>query len=278
MKKTLTSIVFIIMIIINIKAQVVTLEHEYHPGNIVSNYLYAAQLEVSGTKYVLFNSTNGILMLYNLDHSIFKTISVPTTSIYNQIYYISEHLFDLDNGIEYMLFSGTTPAFIKLYDEDGTLLWSESDCTPPCEVSTGGIDGRVKPIVNTDLGTKLIIHVQDTIAGNGHYSKIKVYNLLGTLTSAMEKVNDPLLQSSEMNLYPNPSNEKVTIQYQLPQGEKTGAIILYDIYGKEIRKYKVDDTFNDILLDNSTLLSGTYFYQLITSKGAMGSKKMVVVK
>jgi len=53
---------------------------------------------------------------------------------------------------------------------------------------------------------------------------------------------------------------------------------LYNIQGAEVKRYKVDNTFKDILLDNTQLPAGTYFYQLQTKKGMVGTKKMVVVK
>jgi len=53
---------------------------------------------------------------------------------------------------------------------------------------------------------------------------------------------------------------------------------LYNIQGAEVKRYKVDNTFKDILLDNTQLAAGTYFYQLQTKKGMVGTKKMVVVK
>ena len=80
------------------------------------------------------------------------------------------------------------------------------------------------------------------------------------------------------NLYPNPSNGTVTLQYQLPEGEQEGELILYNMQGAEVKRYKVDNTFKDVLIDNTQLPAGTYFYQLQTNKGAVGTKKMVVIK
>jgi len=64
----------------------------------------------------------------------------------------------------------------------------------------------------------------------------------------------------------------------LPKEERQGELILYNIQGAEVKRYKVDNTFKDILLDNTQLPAGTYFYQLQTKKGAVGTKKMVVIK
>ena len=81
-----------------------------------------------------------------------------------------------------------------------------------------------------------------------------------------------------LTAYPNPSNGYVRLQYQLPKGEQEGELILYNLQGAEQKRYKIDNTFKDILLDNTQLPAGTYFYQLQTKKGAVGTKKMVVIK
>ena len=105
---------------------------------------------------------------------------------------------------------------------------------------------------------------------NGH---AKIFSLPGTLSTAIAEANGQF-----SNLYPNPSYGEVTLQYELPKGEREGELILYNMQGAEIKRYKVDNTFNDVLIDNTQLQAGTYFYQLQTSKGAVGTKKMIVVK
>lgn len=94
-------------------------------------------------------------------------------------------------------------------------------------------------------------------------------------TSAVSEIEN---NTAIFNIYPNPSTGKVTLQYELPNGEGEGEIILYNRQGAEVKRYKVDNTFKDLLLDNTMLPAGTYFYQLQTSKGAVGTKKMIVVK
>jgi N-acetylneuraminic acid mutarotase len=98
-----------------------------------------------------------------------------------------------------------------------------------------------------------------------------------TDTTNGESVNEINFENY-FSVYPNPTNGTVTLQYDLPKGEKEGEIILYNTQGAEIKRHKLDDAFKDLLLDNTQLPEGTYFYRLTTSKGSMGSMKMVVVK
>ena len=113
---------------------------------------------------------------------------------------------------------------------------------------------------------------------NGH---AKVFSLPGTLSTAIAEANGQLIQMQSgqlSNLYPNPSNGTVTLQYQLPKGEPEGELVLYNMQCAEVKRYKVDNTFKDILLDNTQLAAGTYFYQLQTKNGSVGTKKMVIIK
>jgi hypothetical protein len=129
------------------------------------------------------------------------------------------------------------------------------------------------PIYNTPQGTKMILSYS-----NG---QAKVFSLPGTLSTGIAEANGQLMQAQSgqlSNLYPNPSNGAVTLQYELPKGEQQGELVLYNMLGKEVKRYKVDNTFKDILLDNTQLPAGTYFYQLQTSKGSVGTKKMIVIK
>ena len=48
--------------------------------------------------------------------------------------------------------------------------------------------------------------------------------------------------------------------YHLPNGINEGEIVFYDINGKEIKRYRVDNTFNTLIINNSDLPAGTYLY------------------
>lgn len=90
-------------------------------------------------------------------------------------------------------------------------------------------------------------------------------------------INEIINTTATINAYPNPTANTTRVDYTLPQGINEGEIIFYTLQGVEVKRYKVDDTFNTLLLDNTMLPAGVYFYQLQTNKGAVGSKKMVMV-
>jgi hypothetical protein len=78
--------------------------------------------------------------------------------------------------------------------------------------------------------------------------------------------------------YPNPSNDRIRVEYILPEGVVTGEIIITDASGNEMKRYAVGNTFSNLLIERSELRSGIYFYKLVTSQGESNAKKLVVTQ
>jgi len=238
------------------------------------------KFELLGERYVKINRQNYNISIYDLNHSLTKTISVvsyPPSLGYFLVLYLSQQLFDTDSAIEFMYGYSDANGVVhtRIYKEDGTPIFIADSLYSWDEFS---IPQQQFTIYNTQQGAKMILSHQNNGPGHG---QAWVYSLPGTLSTAIQEANGQLIQAQSgqlSNLYPNPSNGSVTLQYELPKNEKDGELILYNMQGAEVKRYKVDNTFKDILLDNTQLPAGTYFYQLLTSKGSVGVKKMVVVK
>ena len=276
--KNLTLLIASILLAINLRAQI-TLENTYTLGGPTwSVELQLIYLPTSGFKYSLLDIINSQIIIYNLNHTIFKTINIPTQTEFFGLFYVSETLFDTDsNTIEYIIQNqSTSPTIIKIYSED-SLLFS----------LTGHLENGYRgtcygPIFNTDSGTKMILDLAST--------QIQVYSLPGKLicgpdsccrNGAITGQKGFIHKSNNFNLsntYPNPSNNFTKIDYQLPKGVNKGEIIFYDINGKEIKRYSVDNTFNTLLINNSDLPAGTYMYHLVTKNGGTMGKKMIIIK
>ena len=78
--------------------------------------------------------------------------------------------------------------------------------------------------------------------------------------------------------YPNPSSGQVRITYELPAGVQRGQIILLTEDGREVKRYQVTNAFNDLLIEESDLPNGSYFYKLVTDKGESQAKRIVRLK
>lgn len=265
--KTKTLIAAMLLLTGLSKAQI-TLEHS-HKAVALYGSMYIVNLSVSGAKYAYTTQTN--LKLYNLDHSLWKTISLPTQpgySIYGA-WNISEGLFNTDGAVEVAyttsLYNYTsTPASYKhegrVVSDNGTNLITIPNC----------VSMQIQNTVTN--GWKLIATIDSTNKmSNSFYD---VYSLTGSMPTAL-KENNPLNPVSMSSPMPNPSQNKTTIAYTLSDGVSSAEIMIYDINGKEVKRFTVDGAFNTLELDNTDLPSGTYLYQM---NGHASAKKMVIVK
>jgi len=248
------------------------------------NWIKYTYLEDYGTKYYIYNQVDSQIVLYNLNHSIFKTIQIPEKPFYSDVLYVSNTLFDTDkNTIEYALIGASTffqPYFIKIYKENGSLLLNESGIYINLGIE---LDMRCY-ILPTDSNAKMIIHFYNSLGSN---AGSKIYNLPGKLSCdpcknpigiGIGEYNNNTQQGMLLNNFPNPTNDYTRIDYQLPQGTHTGEIVFYDTQGKETKRFKVDNSFDHLRISTADLPSGTYLYHLQTGQSVSGAKKMVVVK
>lgn len=79
--------------------------------------------------------------------------------------------------------------------------------------------------------------------------------------------------------YPNPFNERATIQYGLPEDARV-KLVVFDLLGREVLRL-VDENLRagqyEVVVDSAPLASGVYFYRL-TAGSFTDSKRMVVVR
>jgi hypothetical protein len=285
MKSFSLFLLLVLVIFSQAKAQIV-FEHEYDSASTANNtnQLYMIDLEVDGEKYVRVtrDSANRYITLYNLNHSLYKQISCNSFPLYYsatpfdtiwqynfEALYISQHLFNTDNYIEFMFYTGTSSKFYTgIYDEMGNVLFAADSAGPFVRPNVPQVH---RPIYNTSAGTKMILSFQ-----NG---KARVYNLPGILTSAMEQANNNLMDNSVLyDPYPNPAREYTEVTYELPPGAKTGTIVLYDLQGNEVKQLMVDNTFRHLRLSTTDLAAGIYYYSLQTATSSTGGRKVVVIR
>jgi len=261
----------------------ITYEATYPTGAAFVDELNIVKLTSSGYKYVVSDTNN--VKIYNLNHSIFQIIPIPYNGPYGSIYavsvfYVSEELFNTNPAdIEFLLLFRTSSNSIQhiyVFDEFGNILFAKDS------VGLGGYSGiEQNAIVYTTGGVKLLLSRQ---AGQG--SQAYVYSLPGILpcndcTNGVITglANDDGNQINKLpNPYPNPTDNSTTIPYTLPEGESTGEIVFYDAAGKEIKRFKVDKTFSQIIISSADLAPGTLYYHLQTAKNTSEGKTLVVIK
>ncbi len=286
MKKIL--LITFVLLLTNIQAQITYIFTQDSGSTCQSNIggvyaedqLMIVNFEVSGEQYVNINRHGGYIGIYDMSHTLKQTISLSGLPLsnngvnYRNILYLSQHLFNLDSKIEFMYSvpfpsSGGGSFYTGIYNENGTLLFSDT--------GTVSIFPNVPlqqfPIYNTTSnGTQMILSYI-----NG---QAKVFGLAGTLTTAIQIANQNLAQAQGLisNPAPNPVINITKIDYALPKEANQGEIVFYDLQGTEIKRFKVDKTFDHLLISTSDMPAGTYYYQLQTVGNSSVGKKMVVVK
>ncbi|MDB5284971.1 MAG: hypothetical protein JWO06_4046 [Bacteroidota bacterium] len=283
MKKSLLLIAF--AIIVKFSSAQITFEHSYDSASLFNEVgsLYMINLEASGEKYVRISNSSDdsrkTITIYNMDHSVWKSIdcrpmwisafsSIPNINYTNfstvSIMYISEHLFNTDDSLEFMITFGTsTIAYTGVFNEAGTPLFITTSGSP---IVNGNIPHAMVPIYNTSQGTKMIISFFDGTA--------KVYSLGGSLTTIVHML--PQDNNGDFRLSPNPSSVATKVDFNLPEGEQNGVIKVSDLNGRDIREYRVDNTFHDLVISNTDLPSGTYIFSMFCNNH-IASKKQVIV-
>lgn len=262
MKPILTGILLTFFLALNAQ---VTLDKTYnYSASIV-------KLETLGYKYYLMDVPNEQCKIYNLDHSLFKTITcnIPNNFYLADIKFVSENLFDNDAGIEilctYYKYITTATSYYYEYDskiinEDGTNILS--------------IDGAQYNYINkTEENTfKLFSYCFDykefpeTVWTN-------IYNLPGTpIVSILE--NDA--PNVWMNAFPNPASQTVKVAYNLPENITSGKLHLFDNNGRQLEQFIVDNHTDHLALDISSFKSGIYHYFIEYGNTKTVSKKLVI--
>ena len=236
----------------------ITLEHTYPNAGYFFSYgqLMMVDLEVSGMSYVKIDRAAKEMKLYHMDHTLFKTVSYATfpQGMAVDIMYISEHLFDTDDGLEFM-YLVDSPNLTQVYNEDGSLLFNEQ-ASPFVRMA---IPAQQLPIYNTDEGTKLILSHTDGTA--------RVYSLGGTLSVGIATVANEQFQqlSAASQVFPNPTITEIhlALASTLPQN---GELIITDATGRVVQTLPIAQGTSQVTQDVSDLPDGAYLYRL-TSGG-----------
>lgn len=262
MKKLIFTII-ISMFLVSLQAQI-KLDKTYDYSTSV------IKLETLGYKYYLMDVPNEECRIYNLDHSLFKTINcnIPNGFYLSDIKFISEKLFDTDAGIEllctyYKYY--TTNAYYeyasKIINDDGSQIVA--------------IDGGTYNYINkTDENTyKLFSYCYD-YSSSPEKVWTNIYSLPGTVVAAQY-----LSKSSSnitLNAFPNPASQNVKVAYSLPKNIESARLHVYDNFGRAVNQFEIDNHVDYLSLDVSQFTSGIYHYFIEYGNTKTSSKKLVI--
>ncbi|HAQ64975.1 MAG TPA: hypothetical protein DCR43_03845 [Bacteroidales bacterium] len=262
--KTLTTLLICILIATaQISYAQITLEKTYTG---VSAGI--AHTETYGDKYYVMDVANSQCRIYNLDHSLWKSVglSVPSNYYLYDIQYVTEHLFNTDNSIEmlYVCYNYNSTLDYYTYEtriasETGTLLLTLPGAGYNWITDVAG------------AGTRLLSYVYN-YAVSPYTVTTKVYSLAGSLSSEASDATGAI----GLKAYPNPVNGNLRVEYTLPEGLRQAELSVVNTSGQIVRKYTVDHNFDSLTLDTKGLAPGTYFWHL-QAPGFQGSSQQIIV-
>jgi hypothetical protein len=280
--------IFAVFIFVSLMAQVVCaqimLEHVYPFTPSPPHLITLVEVDSALWRYIITDETKTI-SVYDLNHILEKEITIPPVPDVSgdalHLFFFSKRLFGIDEHYEYLIMGYTnaksTLPFVRIFNDQGDTLFSCDTCYPNTPLSENSSFEEVgNAIVNTSAGTKLLI----TRANSGNH---EVYSLPGKLVNTNHNNVQPnKIETSGStpvaNAYPNPSNGPIRIEYSLPQNITSGELVITNVQGIEIRRYKIGSMFSDILISRSELPVGAYYYQIVTSQGESDVKSLVVVR
>jgi len=264
MKRILTTLIFACSIVA-LYGQI-TLQKTYNYSTAV------VKLETLGYKYYLMDVPASQVRIYNMDHSVFKTIncSVPNGFYLADIKYVSENLFNSDSQIElaytYYKYVTTSTSYYYIY---GSKVVNESGS------NLISIDGAQYIYVNKtgDSEYKLFAYCFDySVSPEKVWTNI--YNIPGISVfsaSISDKPQDILLHA-----WPNPASEIIRLEYELPANVKSASLSVYDTNGRKVKNFAIDSHSDHIAMNVDDLAAGTYLYNIEYNNQRTSSKKIVV--
>ena len=255
--------VLILLVSMALSAQI-TLENTYSVSTSICS------LEKSGDKYFTMDVANKQCRIYNLDHSLYKTVNlvVPAEYYLYNVQHVSEHLFNQDDLIElvyiYSRYNQTETSYYYSYE---TIVINELG-TELLKV-TGA--GHTEILETDDMGKKLLVYVYD------------FYQIPATTQTRVYSLPEAALKSGPIrshqgmgNPWPNPSAGMVHIPVKLPPNSGPGELILYNLHGQELMRQEVNAEEELLILQEGVLIPGTYVYKVASENGESEGKKITI--
>lgn len=231
------------------KGQVITLEHQYE------NSTTCVLINDTEYKYYLMDVVGSQVKIFNLDHSPWKTIPLPTDAneyLYD-IRFVSQHFFNDDDLIELLY---TTYEWVAS-GESGYYKYNSKIYSENGEIKTnipGGLYSYYLPIGANQY--RLVCYCYDFST-----TPEKVW----TNVYVIENSNATPAIETERALpppYPNPTQKKVIISYNLPDDLQKATLHLFNAEGKKITERPIDPRSTFINLSLTKLPAGIYLYHI----------------
>lgn len=230
----------------------ITLEHTFN-----SNVSFGGEFFDNGDEnyYILINPDDNQIKLYNMDYSLYKTITIIPPSGYkiNGLSFLTKTLFNPDDKLEFlvMFYNATSNSNIsttnKLYNEDEILI---KDFGYYFLTTTNILK------INNQYCLSLLCYTNNTLPFT---YKTEIYSLPGAMSTSIAETGN--INNHFSLPFPNPSNSFINLPYNLNQGQQS-VMRISNIQGQLIELKQLDYEFDKIILNVSNYTKGIYVYEV----------------
>lgn len=243
-----------------IEAPISSMSYEYASENLIENgdYFFGHRENTTITFDIL-----------NSDYTLFKSFTIDTVDGNGGVDgpYVSDHLFNTDDKVEYSYilydfqdFVGTTVLKTVIGDEDGNILMElvgESFYLDDFY----SINGITYVQARTNSGTTKIYRVDGDLPCP--------MNCIGN--SSSNSLTPSPIQNALFNVFPNPTDDRLTIDSDLEAPNMQ--IKIYSVTGQLLQT----DAFftGNNTIDVSLLSAGTYVINIVSENGFLHTEQFV---
>jgi hypothetical protein len=194
---------------------------------------------------------------YKADHSLFKTIDIPTVpGVLQHFNYLSAKTFDTDGGKEYLVTyrdTATGENYVRIYDDDKTIM-----------LDTLGHYGLIKSMGEDQQVLMVYNYTHDT-------TTTKVYSLGGNETPV-----DYQRSTFRFDVYPNPTTDYFRVALESIPVQRSVHYKLFNVSGKLVREERVPHNQNNFRINVQSLSPGVYLLRLDHPDGRTNTKRVIV--
>lgn len=240
-------------------------EHKYDESATIG------YLESVGQVYYSMDVINKQCHLYRMDHSLYKSIPIPTPEGYylSDVQYVTEKLFNDDALVElvysYTKYVPTTTSYYYTYE---TRLVNENG-----EVLNQWPGAGYTEVIETPAHGKKFLVYEYNYSVIPYRTYTHVYSLPGSGVSAAMMPAKPVPLGPP---YPNPADRLVHIPVALPPSALSGTLKVCNLNGSPLMSLPVTADESHVVLSTLQLVPGTYLYYVETEQSRSGAGKLVV--
>jgi hypothetical protein len=133
------------------------------------------------------------------------------------------------------------------------------------------------------VATNYTLSVNESVHGCGKTYTITISPSAPISTrSAKDSIAENLTIQEELvnnfYLFPNPNNGNMTLRYNPLTETDRGIVIIYDVIGRLIASYSLDNSATQLQINNDKLSNGTYTYKVVINGNEVKYGKIIIME